>query len=139
MKTATERMQDAQEAERIQALRVRPEDITLEPQHKTVEVWVCPTPGCGDYYGSSTAGDLTKQHSGPKVEDRAKLKEETGSPWKHNRAECPSCRQRGQKIQRQRVRVKIELPAMKMVDTFSGPLPDGYSADEIPVSGVTPA
>lgn len=76
----------------------------------TLHVWVCPTKGCGNFYGSSSDQPLTEQFTGPKVEDRAELERKTGSPWKHNRAECPDCRAKGMKVQRARVAVQAALP-----------------------------
>ena len=47
-----------------------------------VTVWVCPTFGCGNYFGSESAGDLresmTGLHGGPQ----------------YARSRCPSCWQR---------------------------------------------
>jgi hypothetical protein len=77
----------------------------------SVTMWVCPTPNCGNFYGSSHDADLTAQFTGPKVENRGELEAVTGSPHKHNRAECPDCRQRGIKAQRVPTVVRVTLPA----------------------------
>jgi hypothetical protein len=57
-----------------------------------VAVWVCPTPGCGNWYGSSSAGDLA----------RAETRAPNGGPVTSTRDECPSCRGRGKRVRRVR-------------------------------------
>lgn len=74
-------------------------------------LYVCPTPGCGDYYGSSQMPDLGAEFTGPKCEDRGALEARTGSPYRHSRAACPSCRLRGVAVERALVRVAVPVPA----------------------------
>jgi hypothetical protein len=55
-----------------------------------VTVWTCPTPGCGNYYGSSSAGDLFESFN----------QDAQGRPT-FPRSRCPDCRQRGLDVDRQ--------------------------------------
>jgi hypothetical protein len=63
-----------------------------------VAVWVCPTPGCGNWYGSSSAGDLAR------AENRAP----NGGPVTSTRDECPDCKVRGKRVRRVRHMVAIQ-------------------------------
>ena len=104
----------------VGVMRVPVEEQTA-PLHLKVAVYVCPTPGCGNYYGASTMGDLGKQFTGPKVEDRAGLARATGSEMRHTRAECPDCRQRGLAVERKLVERTIQVEAS---GPPTPPLPD---------------
>lgn len=69
-----------------------------------IHVYVCPTEGCGNYYGTSSMPDLDKEYTGPKTEDRHQVPA-SQSPLgivgvRHTRAECPDCRQRGIRVDR---------------------------------------
>lgn len=78
---------------------------------KTVELYICPTQGCPNFYGTSTMPDLAEQFTGPKTEDATTLERGPhGSRYKHNRAECPDCRQRGEPVQRVRIRAQVKVP-----------------------------
>ena len=51
-----------------------------------IKVWVCPTAGCGNYYGSSSERDLSKEVTGHRGMN--------GERWPdrgHSRAQCPDC------------------------------------------------
>ncbi len=87
---------------------------------KEVELYICPTPGCGSYYGGNNMPDLSKSFTGPRVEDRAKLREETGSGWRHTRSSCPECRIRGESVERVRMRVEVGVPIV--APALSNPL-----------------
>jgi hypothetical protein len=73
-----------------------------------VQLYICPTPGCPSYYGHDNMPDLAGSMTGPKTEDREALRQATGSPWRHNRAACPTCRLRGVEVDR--VLVEMEVP-----------------------------
>lgn len=83
-----------------------------DPRSVRAEVYVCPTPGCGNYAGAKgwEGVDLGDRFTGPKVEDRGKLEMETGSPWRHSRAACPDCRGRGVAVERALVVVRVPVP-----------------------------
>lgn len=76
-----------------------------------IAVYVCPTIGCGNYYGTNGMPNLHEQFTGAKVEDRSALRDASGSPYRHSRAACPDCRSRGIKVERQLVNVHIATPA----------------------------
>lgn len=85
----------------------------MERTNKTITVYICPTPECGDYYGSNGMGDLSKEFTGPKVEDKGKLEQETGSPYRHSRAECPTCRTERQiHVERIPITVTVAVPVI---------------------------
>lgn len=77
---------------------------------KTIHVYVCPTPGCDNYYGSTDMGDLGSQFTGPKTEDKFALQATTGSTARHTRAACPFCRVRGRHVERVRMSLQIAVP-----------------------------
>lgn len=81
-----------------------------EATRKDIEFYICPTPGCPDYFGSSTMPSLETAWTGPKAEDRGILAVNTGSPHRHNRAECPTCRTQGRSVQRMRMRITVGVP-----------------------------
>lgn len=70
-----------------------------------IQVYVCPTDGCGNYYGTSGMPDLSKQYTGPKTEDRFQVPLEQSrvgvAGKRHSRAECPDCRQNGIYVDRE--------------------------------------
>jgi hypothetical protein len=78
---------------------------------KVVELYVCPTPDCPDYYGVPGMPNLHQEFTGPKIEDRAALELSTGYQVRHTRAECPTCRGRGRQVERVLVRAAVEVPA----------------------------
>lgn len=78
-----------------------------------LRVYVCPTPGCGDYFGhSGIPADLARHGTGPKTEDRHIVSAEDSRMGKagirHSRAECPSCRERGIFVERQCVELEFD-------------------------------
>lgn len=77
-----------------------------------IQVYVCPTPGCGNYYGTKSIEQLNlrDQFTGPRIEDRATHVQSHGTEYRHSRAECPDCRQRGVKVERALVFMEVELP-----------------------------
>lgn len=85
------------------------------PRVKVVDtvIWVCPSPGCADYYAAGGSGDLTSKHTGVKVEDKHLYPASTSRVgevgMRHNRAECPSCRLRGVHVDRVPVGVLVEV------------------------------
>lgn len=50
-----------------------------------ITVWVCPTPGCGNYYASSSAGDLSQLFN----------VKPNSSEKTFPRSRCPDCRDAG--------------------------------------------
>lgn len=77
---------------------------------KEIDVYICPTPGCPSYFGHDGMQNLGGYYTGPKVDDKAALKETTGSPYRHTRAACPVCRAGGKEVERVRVRVRVDVP-----------------------------
>lgn len=92
-------------------------DTQPKETRKVVRVYVCPTPGCGNYYGSSGMPDLSQEFSGPKVEDKAAYERSHGSQYRCSRAECPDCRLKGNPVQR------VPLDVAVMVPTEGPPAP----------------
>lgn len=77
-----------------------------------IEVYVCPTPGCGNYYGASGIERLPlgDEFTGPRMEDKAAHEINHGSQFRHSRAACPDCRQRGVAVERALIRMEVRLP-----------------------------
>jgi hypothetical protein len=86
-----------------------------------LRVYVCPTLGCGDYYGVPDMEDLTTRLTGPKTEDRHIISKEESrvgiAGKRHTRAECPSCRERGEFVQRELVELPFDPYAFTGVKT----------------------
>lgn len=84
------------------------------PTHtsKTIVVYVCPTPDCRNYYGSSDMGDLSSVFTGPKTENKHALQQATGSTAHHSRAACPFCKTRGNQVERVPMTLKIAVPVV---------------------------
>lgn len=72
----------------------------------SIIVYVCPTPGCGNYFGSSNSGDLSTQVVAQKG---ANYEPRDPSRW-HARSACPDCRQRGKSVEREKVVVVLAPP-----------------------------
>jgi hypothetical protein len=53
-----------------------------------VIIWTCPTPGCGNYYGSSSARNLATDFNSAR--DRESFP----------RSRCPDCTRRGMAVER---------------------------------------
>lgn len=87
------------------ATQAPPQTIAVE-----VGVYVCPTPGCGNYYGSSSMTDLAKAKIEPPVDNKDSYrKAHGGDTVKFTRDECPDCRQRGKSVPRQLVKTTLVL------------------------------
>jgi hypothetical protein len=71
-----------------------------------IQFVVCPTPGCGSYFGSSGMGDMNEvvAKKGANFENRPSHR------W-HTRASCPDCRGRGISVERVLVNFNIDIPA----------------------------
>ena len=79
-----------------------------------VVVWCCPTRDCPEYYGATGMNDLGQSFSGPKVENRAELRQKTGSSYTRSRADCPTCQIRlGRRVQRVPVQMEVSLPMVE--------------------------
>jgi hypothetical protein len=76
---------------------------------KRVAVYVCPTPGCPDYYGTGGMPALEERIVGQRGQNFEPRPE---SQW-HSRAECPTCRAGGKKVER--IRVELFVPAEALV------------------------
>jgi hypothetical protein len=79
---------------------------------KTVQVYVCPTPGCTSYYGSPTMGDLGKAFTGPNIVEKPNHQKMTGSPYRHTRAACPDCRAHGKEVERVLMKISVIVPTI---------------------------
>lgn len=79
------------------------------PQKALVGFYLCPTPGCGNYYGSSSMVDLSKEVALGRPEDHVPANN-PGRIARHTRAECPDCRARGQRVERVLVATHVALP-----------------------------
>lgn len=78
----------------------------------TIDVYMCPYPGCPDYYGAVGMPDLGSRFTSVMTEERHR---EPGDPdrgpqpggipkgERHTRAECPTCRAQGRHVERVRV------------------------------------
>lgn len=77
---------------------------------KTILVYVCPTPECGDYYGSANMPDLSSAWNGPKIEDQGEREMKGQSRYTNNRQSCPSCRERGIDVQRVLIQTQVPVP-----------------------------
>lgn len=65
-----------------------------------VVLWVCPTKGCGNYYGTSGTGDLTKlmNHN---------INQKPTFP----RSSCPDCHRFGRgQVERIPITTRVEVP-----------------------------
>lgn len=118
---------------------VSPEDILVPDQRtgevrrgdevtwKTIFVYVCPTPECGDYYGSGNMPDLSTSWNGPKVEDQGEREMKGQSRYTNNRQSCPACRERGVDVQRVLIQTQVPVPKQ------------GPPTPELPVGHVPPS
>lgn len=70
-----------------------------------VTVWVCPTPGCGSYYASRSAGDLMSRRTGGRGPNG-----EHYPGREHSMSECADCRDRGRPVDRIPVLLDIPIP-----------------------------
>lgn len=71
-----------------------------------IVAWMCPTPGCGNYYGASDAPDLSTEWTGARG-----LNFEPTPAAAHTRAQCPDCKARGVEVERVPVRTTVRRPA----------------------------
>ncbi len=67
-----------------------------------VKLWVCPTDGCTNYYGSSSMGDLTEVVA--KVDNNFTPRPKESH---HTRAQCPDCRTNGIRVERELLTITI--------------------------------
>jgi hypothetical protein len=90
-------------------------DSTPTAVAKHVEVWVCPTVDCGNYFAASgLAGrNLNTEKAQARAEDRYDYKLKYGRDFKHTRANCPDCRQRGLDVERQLVMLMALVPVVE--------------------------
>lgn len=91
------------------------EQAKQEPtQTKRVRLYVCPTPGCPDYYGSTTMAILEEEWTGVKIEDRHQtgisVYADAPKGMRHPRAECPTCRKAGKHVMRLPVEAIVVVP-----------------------------
>ena len=114
-------------------MRVPPEEMQVQKTRKTLTVYVCPTPHCPSVTAVTDPNErLEREWTGPKVEDKGKLEMDTGSRYRHNRAECPLCRVKGNPVQRIRMQVPVDVPAVGP-PTPPLPGPTGRYHDRQPV------
>lgn len=96
-------------------------DTTSQPSvatQTTYTLWICPQPECGNYYGTSSAGDLRKQFN-----------QDSKAQVTFPRTRCPDCTRRG--IVSERVPVQVVQKAhIRVMD-----LPD-YSMEGVSKSDV---
>lgn len=72
-----------------------------------IRVYVCPTEGCGSYYGSSGMGELDEKIVGQYGQNFERRPVE----MHHSRAQCPECRARGNKVERVAVLFDFDTPS----------------------------
>lgn len=53
-----------------------------------IQVYAC---NCGNYYGASGMGDLSKKYSSARCDNVYAQEQLTGTRYKRNRAQCPNC------------------------------------------------
>jgi hypothetical protein len=86
-----------------------------------INVYICPTPGCPDYYGMGGMGDLSATRQGHRG---ANFERRSGSVH-HTRADCPTCRAHGRgRVERVRVTLEVERP--QPITTTDLPALSGY-------------
>lgn len=92
------------------AIQHRDDLVKAPTTRKEIQVYICPTPGCGDYYGSGNMPDLGTSWNGPKLEDQGVKELREGSRYTNNRQSCPSCRLRGVDVQRVLMALAVDVP-----------------------------
>jgi hypothetical protein len=66
-----------------------------------VTLWMCPTEGCGNYFASSHAGDLTEAWNLDQYGRRT-----------FKRSRCPDCHVRGVDVDRVPVQLRPKVPVV---------------------------
>lgn len=96
------------EAERVSAQIAAANEAKAkreQPRRVLVDLWVCPNPLCGNYFGASGAPNLSTQwvnFRGPNGEPQPHCA--------HTRAQCPDCRGGGDETERVRIEVWVDIP-----------------------------
>lgn len=99
--------------EREIGVRIPIEELQVATTKKTVTLYICPTPGCSSATIPANGEKLEESWTGPKIEDRGALEAGThGSRYRHNRAECPLCRVKGELVQRIPKQIVVEVPVV---------------------------
>lgn len=107
---ASDRIREENEArERLEANTATP---PRRRKGKTVAVYVCPTEGCPDYYGSFNQPALEDRIVGQRGQNFEVRPE---SEW-HSRAQCPTCRAGGKRVERIRVELFVPAEALTVAD-----------------------
>lgn len=92
---------------------------------KQIVVYICPREDCRNYYGASGMSDLSKEFSGPKIEDKHAHAIAHGSEYTKSMADCPDCWKEGRgRVARVPVRVNIPVPTEEQ-SPADLPLPTG--------------
>lgn len=81
------------------------EPLPVETVTKVVEVYVCPTPDCPDYFGHAAMPDLARKITG----DRGMNGEHRPESNHRSRADCPTCFVKGKRVERIRCRVAVTI------------------------------
>lgn len=68
-----------------------------------IEVYVCPHPGCGSYYGTDGMPDLTVKNQHVHGINFEQIPQDQ---W-HSRAQCPTCRAVGRQVERVKVAFQV--------------------------------
>lgn len=68
-----------------------------------IEVYVCPYPGCGSYYGTDGMPDLTVVDQHMHGINFEKIPQDQ---W-HSRAQCPTCRTLGRRVERVKIAFQV--------------------------------
>lgn len=87
------------------------------PHHTQVVVYLCPTKGCGNYYGNTTFRkdrtpdiDVVMERRGSESGERHKT---------YARTECPDCRTRGSRVKRIPYLVTAVIPLDAVVKSHT--------------------
>lgn len=80
---------------------------------KRVHVYVCPEPECPDYYGANGSFNLEEQIVGQRGMN---LEPRPQAEW-HSRAQCPTCRALGKRVDRVRVELFVPMEALTVAGT----------------------
>lgn len=75
---------------------------------KRIAVYVCPTEGCPDYFGS---GGMPVLEDAVVGQSTANFEPRPKAEW-HSRASCPTCRASGKSVERIRVELFVPFEAL---------------------------
>lgn len=105
---------DIAASDRIRAEQAKgtPPSTSVKTRGKRIHVYVCPTPGCPDYYGSGNTPKLEEEIVG---QYGANFEPKPKEDW-HSRAQCPTCRASGKKVERVRVELFVPIEALTVAD-----------------------